>query len=112
MLFFFSSQLTGDWHFYVSNIRLAAGAPDTRKKILEQNKWVTHGILFDVNSATIKPESYGTLKEMADIMKEYPDLKVKIVGHTDADGNDAANLDLSKTQGGGGKRIIGKRFRH
>ena len=76
--------------FYIGNLRLAVGAPDTRKKMLEQNKWVTHGILFDVNSATIKPESYGTLKEMANVLKEYADLKVKIVGHTDADGNDAS----------------------
>ncbi|NJO25111.1 MAG: OmpA family protein [Bacteroidia bacterium] len=53
---------------------------------------------FDVNSANIKPESYGTLKEMANVLKEYSDLKVKIVGHTDADGNDASNLDLSKKE--------------
>ena len=93
--------IQGHWadrHYFVSNLRLAVGAPDTRKKILEQNKWVTHGILFDVNSATIKPESYGTLKEMADVMKEYADLKVKIVGHTDADGKDAENLDLSNAE--------------
>jgi hypothetical protein len=63
---YFHMLLSDNWHFFISNIRLAVGAPDTRKKILEQNKWVTHGILFDVNSATIKPESYGTLKEMAD----------------------------------------------
>src|SRR5437762_8041730 len=42
---------------YVGNLRLAVGAPDTRKKFLEQNKWVTHGILFDVNSDNIKHES-------------------------------------------------------
>src|SRR5262249_37080001 len=89
-------ELKGNWNYYMSNLRLAVGAPDTRKKILEQNKWVTHGILFDVNSDKIKPESYGTLKEMANVLKDYPDLKVKIVGHTDADGSDAANLDLSK----------------
>src|SRR5439155_11306914 len=58
--------------YYMSNLRLAVGAPDTRNKILTQNKWVTHGILFDVNSATIKPESYGTLKEMATVLKENP----------------------------------------
>lgn len=96
--------------FYVGNIRLAVGAPDTRKKMLEQNKWVTHGILFDVNSADIKPESYGTLKEMANVLKEYPDLKVKIVGHTDSDGNDAANLDLSKRRAAAVKTALAKEF--
>ena len=95
---------------YVGNLRLAVGAPDTRKKMLEQNKWVTHGILFDVNSATIKPESYGTLKEMANVLKEYADLKVKIIGHTDADGADAANLDLSKRRATSVKASLAKEF--
>jgi OmpA-OmpF porin, OOP family len=103
-------QLTDNWHFYVSNIRLATGAPDTRNKMLKENKWVTHGILFDVNSANIKPESYGTLKEMADILKEYADLKVKIVGHTDADGGDAANLELSKKRAASVKESLAKEF--
>jgi OmpA-OmpF porin, OOP family len=103
-------QLTDKWNFYVSNIRLAVGIPDTRKKILEQNKWVTHGILFDVNSATIKPESYGTLKEMANVLKEYPDLKVRIIGHTDADGSDATNLELSKKRAASVKESLAKEF--
>jgi outer membrane protein OmpA-like peptidoglycan-associated protein len=100
----------GQWFYLITNLRLAVGAPDTRKKILEQNKWVTHGILFDVNSATIKPESYGTLKEMANVLKEYSDLKVKIVGHTDADGSDAANLDLSKKRAASVKESLAKEF--
>ncbi|HEY6503436.1 MAG TPA: OmpA family protein [Chitinophagaceae bacterium] len=95
---------------FIGNLRFAVGAPDTRKKILEQNKWVTHGILFDVNSANIKPESYGTLKEMANVLKEYADLKVKIVGHTDADGKDADNLDLSKRRAASVKAALAKEF--
>jgi len=95
---------------YIGNLRLAVGAPDTRNKMLTQNKWVTHGILFDVNSANIKPESYGTLKEMATVLKENADLKVKIVGHTDADGADAANLDLSKRRASSVKEALAKEF--
>ncbi|MEO7263703.1 MAG: OmpA family protein [Ferruginibacter sp.] len=104
-------QLTDDKsHFLMSNLRVATGAPDIRKKILEQNKWVTHGILFDVNSDNIKPESYGTLKEMANVLKENPDLKVKIIGHTDADGKDDANLDLSKRRSAAVKVALAKEF--
>jgi OmpA-OmpF porin, OOP family len=106
----FAIQNIGTWHYLISNLRLAVGAPDTRKKILEQNKWVTHGILFDVNSANIKPESYGTLKEMANVLKEYSDLKVKIIGHTDADGKDDANLDLSKRRAASVKSALAKEF--
>jgi len=101
---------TDDGNFYLSNLRLAVGMPDTRNKILTQNKWVTHGILFDVNSANIKPESYGTLKEMANVLKEYADLKVKIVGHTDADGKDDANLDLSQRRAASVKVALAKEF--
>lgn len=82
--------------YYIGNLRLAVGAPDTRNKFITDGKWVTHGILFDVNSANVKPESYGSLKEIANVLKENADIKVKIVGHTDSDGNDAANLELSK----------------
>lgn len=109
-LIFFIQLTDGNWHFLIGNLRLAVGAPDARNKILNQNKWVTHGILFDVNSANIKPESYGTLKEMAAVLKENPDLKVKIVGHTDADGNDAANLDLSKLRAASVKAMLAKEF--
>jgi outer membrane protein OmpA-like peptidoglycan-associated protein len=107
---FWLQAATADGNYYLSNLRLAVGMPDTRNKLLTQNKWVTHGILFDVNSATIKPESYGTLKEMADVLKENPDLKVKIVGHTDADGADAANLELSKKRAASVKESLAKEF--
>lgn len=94
---------------YITNLRLAAGAPDTRNKLMA-GKWVTHGILFDVNSATIKPESYGTLKEMANVLKENADLKVKIIGHTDSDGSDADNLDLSKRRAAAVKTALTTEF--
>ncbi len=75
---------------YISNIKVATGLPDTRHKLIEEGKFSTTGILFDVNSATIRPESNGVLKEIADVLKQYPDTKIKITGHTDSDGSDAA----------------------
>jgi OmpA-OmpF porin, OOP family len=109
-IIFYVNYADANVQHYLGNLRLAIGAPDTRKKILEQNKWVTHGILFDVNSANIKPQSYGTLKEMANVLKEYTDLKVKIIGHTDADGADASNLDLSKRRAASVKVALAKEF--
>jgi outer membrane protein OmpA-like peptidoglycan-associated protein len=107
---FFMKDTDPNYPYYISNLRLAVGAPDTRNKLLTQNKWVTHGILFDVNSDRIKPESYGTLKEIANVLKENADLKIKIIGHTDADGNDAANLDLSKRRAASVKAALTKEF--
>lgn len=82
--------------YAVSNIKIAKGLPDTRHKLVEEGKFSTTGILFEVNSAGILPESNGVLREIADVLAKYPDIKVIIVGHTDADGSDAANLELSK----------------
>jgi OmpA-OmpF porin, OOP family len=95
---------------YIGNLRLAVGAPDTRNKLLTDGKWITHGILFDVNSASIKSDSYGTLKEIANVLKENADVKVKIIGHTDSDGNDASNLELSKQRAASVKSILAKEF--
>ncbi len=109
-LVFFMKDVDANYPYYIGNLRLAIGAPDARNKMLTQNKWVTHGILFDINSDRIKPESYGALKEIANVLKEYTDMKVKIVGHTDADGTDAANLDLSKRRAASVKTTLAKEF--
>jgi OOP family OmpA-OmpF porin len=82
--------------YSIGNFKIAKGLPDTRHKLVEEGKFSTTGILFDVNAATIKPESTGVLRELADVLTKYTDIKVLIVGHTDSDGNDASNLELSK----------------
>lgn len=81
---------------FIGNIKIATGLPDTRHKLLDEGKFSTTGILFDVNAATIKPESAGVLKEIGTVLKEAGEVKIKIIGHTDSDGADAANLELSK----------------
>jgi OmpA-OmpF porin, OOP family len=94
----------------ITNFRIAGGLPDLRSKLLTEGKLVSYGIYFDVNKDVVKPESYGTLKGIADVLKENPDVRVKIVGHTDADGADAANLDLSKRRGASVKAELVKNF--
>ena len=94
----------------VSNIRIAVGAPDMRNKLMTEGKIVSYGIYFDVNKDIVKPESYGSLKQIATILSENPDVKIKIVGHTDADGADAANLDLSKRRAAAVKAELVKTF--
>ena len=95
---------------YVSNIKITTASPDTRNKLLEEGKLITYGIYFDVNKDVVKPESYGALNDIAKILNEVPDVKVKIVGHTDADGADAANLDLSKRRAASVKSELAKSF--
>lgn len=95
---------------YISNIKITTAAPDTRSKLLTEGKLVTYGIYFDVNKDIVKPESYGTLKDIATVLTENPDVKVLIVGHTDSDGNDVANLELSKKRSAAVKNELVKTF--
>ena len=94
----------------VSNIRVAVGNPDMRSKLITEGKLVSYGIYFDVNADKVKPASYATLKTIADILTENAGVKIKIIGHTDADGNDAANLDLSKRRAAAVKAELVKTF--
>lgn len=96
--------------YYLGNIRLAVGAPDTRNKLVTEGKFVTNGILFDVNSDQIKPSSYGALKDIAQVLTDNAGLKVLIVGHTDTDGEPAANLELSKKRAQAVKTFLSKEF--
>ncbi|HEY8919878.1 MAG TPA: OmpA family protein [Chitinophaga sp.] len=96
--------------FFISNIRLAVGAPDTRNKLITEGKFVTHGILFDVNSDKIQAASYGSLQDIANVLKENAGVRVKIVGHTDANGDDQLNQDLSKRRAAAVKEALSKNF--
>ena len=109
VVFFFGGGCS-NCEYYLANVRVATGAPDTRNKILTEGKWVSHGILFDVNSDRIKGESYGSLKEIAAVLTESQDLKVQIVGHTDADGDETANLDLSKRRAASVRGALTREF--
>jgi outer membrane protein OmpA-like peptidoglycan-associated protein len=109
-IFLHTGEPEANMEVFLSNIRVAAGAPDTRNRLLTEGKWVSHGILFDVNSDRMRPESYGSLKEIAGVLTENKDLKVQIVGHTDSDGEDAANLDLSKRRAASVKASLTREF--
>lgn len=81
--------------YYVSNFRFAQGISDNRSKLLTTGRLETSGILFTTNSSEVKSDSEGTIKEVADAMNEDPELRVKIIGHTDAVGKPEANQTLS-----------------
>lgn len=66
------------------------------KDAVDKAKWFNFPeIMFDVNKATIKPESAAKLDNVLAILKAYPAVHLKIGGYTDADGDDKKNLKLS-----------------
>lgn len=81
----------------IKNVRVAAGGQmNMIGKKFTESKIVTHGINFDYNKATIKPESMGTLNMVVQVLKDNPEIKFEVGGHTDADGSDDYNLKLSQ----------------
>jgi OOP family OmpA-OmpF porin len=85
---------------FVGNIRIASADTDERSLLVDQlmelGKAVTNDILFDANSDRIKKESFSIIDQLGDALYKNPDFKIRIIGHTDSDGDDAANLSLSQ----------------
>jgi len=55
-------------------------------------------ILFDVGQATIKPSAQNNIKQIAQVLKQYPSHHISVEGYTDATGGDAYNLKLSEAR--------------
>lgn len=106
----FRIETTDDANPIISNFRIAAGLPDMRNKLITEGKLISYGITFDVNSDKIKSESFATIKEIAQVLKDNPTVKIKVVGHTDSDGDDKSNLDLSKRRAASVKNSLVKDF--
>jgi len=53
-------------------------------------------VKFDFDKASVKEESYGDIKNLADFMTQYPQTTTVVEGHTDSVGSDAYNQTLSE----------------
>jgi OOP family OmpA-OmpF porin len=56
---------------------------------------VLQGVIFETNSAELRPESIPVLQNAIATLKRYPELRIEVAGHTDSRGSDAYNLQLS-----------------
>ncbi|WOD43519.1 OmpA family protein [Hwangdonia lutea] len=86
----------GKEQLFITNLKLAEGGQDLRSKLIAEGRVSTNAILFKSGSATLQPKSMGIIRQISQVLKQESDLNLNIVGHTDADGNDAKNLALSK----------------
>lgn len=75
------------------------GCPDAKPQRIEVTAdqiVIKQRINFATGKATILPDSFVVLDDVAVAMKEYPKIRVEIGGHTDNVGDDTQNQRLSK----------------
>jgi len=78
----------------LGNVEVDAAAITTGLK--RDGKMALYGIEFDTNKAVLRSDSASQLAQMANVLKATPAMKVFIVGHTDNQGEFAANSTLSQ----------------
>jgi OOP family OmpA-OmpF porin len=83
---------------FVETVLLEAVAPPKAQMPPKSPRgtWVFKDIKFEFDQATLMESSYPTLETIFAAMRDTPELKVEIQGHTCAMGSDAYNLDLSQ----------------
>jgi OmpA-OmpF porin, OOP family len=91
---------------YLTRIRVAESQKSIYDALASTGRWSTQGILFDTGKSDIKPESTPTLKEIATTLKQHPELKIEVQGHTDNVGKPDANLKLSQARADAVKQAL------
>jgi OOP family OmpA-OmpF porin len=80
-------------------------APAPKPVIIEKGRQ-TLNVEFDFDKSTIKKGYYQDIDNLAQVMKDYPDLSVVIEGHTDSVGTAAYNKKLSQERADAVKKYM------
>lgn len=67
-------------------------------------------VLFDFDKANVKDGSYADIQNLAEFMKQYPQLTTTVEGHTDSVGPDAYNQKLSERRAGAVRQVLVEQY--
>ncbi|WP_130735113.1 OmpA family protein [Flavobacterium sp. J27] len=79
----------------IANMKITEEGEDIRSLILKGGFHTTK-IVFDSGSDKIKTESFAYLDKIGKVLAEDKNIRLKIIGHTDSDGDSKTNLVLSQ----------------
>lgn len=96
----------GKENLFISNLKVAEGGVDLRRKLLAEGEISTNGILFESGSATLQPQSMGIIRQISQVLNEDQSISLNIIGHTDADGEEEDNLILSEARASAVKNAL------
>jgi outer membrane protein OmpA-like peptidoglycan-associated protein len=66
------------------------------EEIDKKGQLVLYGINFETGTSNLTQKSIAVLEQIVEVMKQRPNLKIEVGGHTDADGDAQANIKLSQ----------------
>jgi outer membrane protein OmpA-like peptidoglycan-associated protein len=97
---FFSKKLPNGTELNIPEMgvenKLIAFIEDTQHPVDDKTWFTFDRLSFETGKATLKPESQEQLKNVAEILKAYPKVTLKVGGYTDNTGDPQANLKLSQ----------------
>lgn len=74
------------------------GCPEIKKEDRDVLELAMRAVQFDLGKATLRPESYRILDQIANILTRYDDYNLSISGHTDNTGSPSSNQRLSENR--------------
>ena len=81
----------------VAGVKEFAGCPPPRVEVTKEKVVIREMVFFETGNATIKPQSFSLLKEVAKTIKDHPEItKIRVDGHTDSVGTEKINQSLSQ----------------
>ena len=101
-----TSLKDGKERLFINNLKIAEGGIDLRRTLISEGKVSTNGILFDSGSANLKPQSMGIIRQIYQVLQQESGMNLKIIGHTDADGEESTNMELSKKRADAVKQAL------
>lgn len=93
----------------VPGVKKNKGCPELKKADADALQMAFDNLLFETNSDVIVESSFASLDALAKVFRNNPKYKLYLEGHTDSEGNDDANLDLSKRRSASVKKYLVKK---
>ncbi|MDX2246355.1 MAG: OmpA family protein [Bacteroidia bacterium] len=72
------------------------GCPEIEQEVVEKLEFATKAVQFEHNSSILRQSSYAVLDTLVALMGDYPEYSLRASGHTDSEGNDGYNFELSE----------------
>ena len=93
----------------MAGVKANQGCPEIKEEVITKINYAAQNIYFASGKYTLLSKSFKGLDEVAEIMKENPDTKLEIEGHTDNTGSDVLNQKLSENRAAAVKAYLVKK---